>query len=288
MTITGVSVGIGQRLQWPDDYFQLFNQVSYQNFDLNRFTGIFTYSDGVSNNLSFLTRLSRNSIDQPLYPRSGSNIVASFMFTPPYSAFGGEKDYADMPDEEKYKWVEYYKWKFTAEWFTPLSNDEKLVLRAKLGWGGLGYYNSEIGYSPFERFTLGGSGLSGSFNQFYYGREIVSLRGYDEGVLTYDGGSPLIAKYTLELRYPLSLNPSATVYFLGFAEAGNTYRSYKTFEPFNVVRSAGLGVRVFLPMFGQLGLDYGWGFDSTIPYGVINNPGAGQFHFTLGANIGEL
>ncbi len=180
--------------------------------------------------------------------------------------------------------AEYYKLKFTTSWFTPLTPDKKLVLNTRAGWGFLGHYNSGIGPTPFERFYLGGSGLTGFQLD---GREIIALRGYDDQGLSPVTGGTIISKYTMELRYPISLNPSATVYALGFAEAGNTWTSIQKFNPFQVNRSAGVGVRIFLPMFGLFGLDYGWGFDAT-PYNPSHVPGSGQFHFTIGMNLGEL
>ncbi len=193
---------------------------------------------------------------------------------------------------EKFKFIEYQKYKITAEWFTQLTNKKaaegkearNLVLRTKVGYGFLAYYNKNVGFSPFERFYMGGSGLSGFQN--FVAREIIALRGYPDNSLSASTGDPIVARYTMELRYPITLNPQATIFVLGFAEAGNSYESFKTFNPFQVKRSAGVGLRVFLPMFGLLGLDYGWGFDN------INQPGAGngkgQFHFTIGGMLGEL
>ena len=193
----------------------------------------------------------------------------------------------------KYKFIEYQKYKFTAEWYTQLTNKKagegkearNLVLRTKIGYGILGIYNKKVGVSPFERYYMGGSGLSGYQN--FVAREIIALRGYADNSVSSSNGDPLCARYTMELRYPISLNPQATIFVLGFAEAGNTWAKYKDFNPFQVKRSAGLGLRVFLPMFGLLGLDYGWGFD-TIPGNPGSGNGKGQFHFTLGAQLGEL
>ncbi|MDQ3191909.1 MAG: BamA/TamA family outer membrane protein, partial [Bacteroidota bacterium] len=208
----------------------------------------------------------------------------------PYSLFakdsaGGPVDYSTLPPDEKYKWAEYHKWKFTTSWFTELA--PKLVLNTKAGFGFLGHYNNQIGAAPFERFYLGGSGLTGFALD---GREIIALRGYEEQDLSPRTGGTIISKYTMELRYPISLNPSATVYALGFAEAGNTWTSFKKFDPFDVKRSAGVGVRIFLPMFGLFGLDYGWGFDQAPNSGLnpVTGRPQGQFHFTIGMNLGEL
>ena len=285
LKISGASIGFGKRLKWPDDYFNIYIEApSYQYYDLQNYSGVFTFSDGYVNNLAARFSISRNSVDQPLYPRTGSNITFSVKATPPYSAFNN-KDYADISDQERYKWLEYHKWKFTTSHFMTLSKNKKLVLNARTGFGLMLPYNKAVGDSPFERFKLGGSGLSGI--NFIFGQEIIALRGYDDGALSAGVGDMLIAKYTLELRYPISLNPNATVYMLGFAEAGNTWQNIKDFDPFKVKRAAGLGVRIYLPMFGLLGLDYGWGFDK-----LENNPqfvpGTGQFFFTIGMNLGEL
>jgi outer membrane protein insertion porin family len=192
--------------------------------------------------------------------------------------------------------LEYYKLKFTGEWFFPLTKDNKLVLMPRIGFGFMGAYNAAKGLTPFERFTVGGSGLSG-VNQIG-GREIIAMRGYEDGALSSSAGDPLVAKYTLELRYPISLNPQATFYVLGFAEAGNSFPSFAKFNPFNVKRAAGLGIRVFLPMFGMLGLDYGLGFDTLDPWAsgfgggsdadVTNKGYYGKLNFTIGMNLGEL
>ena len=293
--ITGVSIGLGKRLKWPDDYFSTYYELGYQYYELNNFGNVFSFSDGYVNNPYFQWNLSRNSIDQPLYPRSGSSISLTLKSSIyPYSRVNGFTDYSDMDDQVKYKFLQYNKIKFTTSWFTPLSKDKKLVFNARMGFGLLNGWNKELGAPPFERFYLGGSGLSG-FN--LDGREIIALRGYDDQAISSSTGDRLISKYTLELRYPLSLNPSATIYMLAFTEAGNTWDDYKSYNPFKVKRSAGLGVRIFLPMFGLLGLDYGFGFDPVDPGAageVIHNSEImtkgyhGQFHFTIGMNIGEL
>ena len=287
--ITGTSVGLGKRLEWPDDFFSLYREITYQHYTMDKWQS-FIFNDGTSNNLSFKLVFSRNSIDQPIYPRSGSQSTFSLQLTPPYSYFrkdsaGGPVDYATLPLEEKFKWVEYHKWKFTTSWFSKLAGDKHpLVLNSKAGFGFLGNYNSQIGAAPFERFYLGGSGLTGFALD---GREIIALRGYKDGTLSERIGGTLISKYTMELRYPISLLPSATIYALGFAEAGNTWTSFKNFKPFEVKRSAGVGVRIFLPMFGLFGLDYGWGFDNVPGHPETGN-GKGEFHFTIGMNLGEL
>jgi len=296
LSILGGSVGFGKRLQWPDDYFTLYAEASAQQYDLFNYTSVFSLPDGTYNNIFGKLTLSRNSISDPIFPVSGSQLSFSAQLTPPYSKFNN-KDYSDLPPTERFKFVEYQKYKVTASWFTPLTgkrqsssgnNDGKtvrnLVLNTRIGFGFLTSYDQQVGLAPFERFYLGGSGLTG-FNQFD-GREIIALRGYDDQSLSPPRvGATLISRYTLELRYPISLNPSATIYALGFAEAGNSWLTAKQFDPFNVKRSAGVGVRIFLPMFGLLGLDYAWRFDDS-PYVPVMDKS--MFHFTIGANLGEL
>ena len=293
--ITGASIGLGKRLKWPDDYFSVYYELGYQYYELNNFGNVFSFSDGYVNNPYVQWNISRNSIDQPLYPRNGSSISLTLKSSVyPYSRVNGFDNHSDLDDQQKYKFLQYNKIKFTTSWFTSLSKDKKLVLNARMGFGLLNGWNRDLGAPPFERFYLGGSGLSG-FN--LDGREIIALRGYDDQTLSTTTGDRLISKYTMELRYPLSLNPSATIYMLAFTEAGNTWNDYKKYNPFKVKRSAGLGVRIFLPMFGLLGLDYGFGFEPVNPGAageVIHNSEIlskgyrGQFHFTIGMNIGEL
>ncbi len=277
--ITGVSVGLAQQLRWPDDYFMLRQEVAYQHYNVNQWPQ-FILSNGIANNLFYRVTLSRNSQDQQIFPRMGSNMRVSLQATPPYSMFNNQ-DYSSLSLNERYRWLEYFKWKATSEWFTRIV--ENLVLRTKAGFGFINTYNDRVGEPPFERFYLGGSGLTGFALD---GREIIALRGYDDQSVSQIIGGTIISKYTLELRYPFSLNPSATIYGLGFLEAGNTWNSFRNYNPFDVKRSAGIGVRVFLPMFGLLGLDYGWRFDDTPEFGGQTQNG--QLHFTIGAVIGEL
>lgn len=298
-SITSVGVGLGSRLKWPDDFFQIYGEFNYQYYDLQQ-SNFFIFSNGYSNNISLKGVLSRNSIDQPIYPKSGSKFTLTAKATLPYSAFDGyaDEDYATLTDQELYKYAEYFKVKFTGEWFAPITRDQKLVLHPKFGFGFLGSYNSSKGVSPFERFYLGGSGLNGTWQ--FDGREIISLRGYAGNTpISPETGGTVIAKYSMELRYPLSLNPQATIYGLAFVEAGNTYDGFKKFDPFNVKRSAGFGARVFLPMFGMLGVDFAWGFDPLDPgsSGMNDpdaNPGANSKGYTfgffpiIGMNIGDL
>ena len=296
MAIIGGSVGLGKRLKWPDNFFSMYAHVSYNYYELTNYNNVFVFGSGYANDLNLGVNFSRNSIDQPIYPKQGSNFVFSGQFTPPYSLMNG-KDYTKLSPEQRYKFVEYQKYKITAEWFTQLTNKKaaegkearNLVLRTKVGYGFLGYYNKNVGYSPFERFYMGGSGLSGFQN--FVAREIIALRGYKDNTVSSNVGDPLCARYTMELRYPVSLNPQATIFILGFAEAGNTWQNFKQFNPFQVKRSAGVGLRIFLPMFGLLGLDYGWGFDNinvNIVNDASNGNGKGQFHFTIGGTLGEL
>jgi outer membrane protein insertion porin family len=272
--INGVSVGLGQRLRVPDDYFSVYHELNYQYYELTRYSSTFLFSDGYANNINFQETISRNSVDAPIYPRTGSQFSLTLQLTPPYSLLNN-KDYAKLSDQEKYKFIEYHKWKFNAAWFTPIAWN-KLVLHTKASFGFLGYYDKGIGQSPFERFYLGGDGLSGFSLD---GREIIAQRGYPNNSLNPRGGGTIYDKYTMELRYPLSLNPSATIYVMGFLEAGNAFARFREFSPFDVKRAAGAGVRIFLPMFGLLGLDWGYGFDN-VP-GLPNRNG-GEFHFTIG------
>lgn len=269
-----MSVGLGQRLRRPDDYFNVYHELNYQYYVLQNYSSSFLFSDGYSNNFSFQETISRNSVDAPIYPRVGSQFNFTVQLTPPYSLFSG-KDYTYSTDQEKYKYIEYHKWKFGASWFTPLAFN-KLVLNIRANFGFLGYYNETIGQSPFERFYLGGDGLSGFSLD---GREIIGQRGYPNNSLNPPGGGTIYDKYTFELRFPLSLNPAATIYMLGFLEGGNAFNLWKSYSPFDIKRAAGGGIRIFLPMFGLLGLDWGYGFDN-IP--GTKNPNGGEFHFTIG------
>jgi outer membrane protein insertion porin family len=287
LNISGVSVGLGKRLKWPDDFFTLYQEVNYQYYVLNNYNATFLFNNGFANNIYYKLSIQRNSIDKPIFETRGSQIALTGQWTPPYSAFN-DKDYGpSMSDQQRYKFVEYQKYKFTTNFFTPITNKRgpdgkearNLILRTAAGFGFLTSYNNQVGMSPFERFYLGGSGLTGYSLD---GREIIALRGYSDQSLSPTTGATFITKYTAELRYPVTLNPQATIYVLGFTEAGNSWTRARDFNPFNVKRSAGVGVRVFLPMFGLIGFDYGWRLDAF--------PGMtkGQFHFTIGAAIGEL
>ena len=296
-TILGAGVGFGRRKKIPDDYFSAYYELGYQKYEVIddiRFGQLFT--NGTANDFSFKYVLQRNSISAPIYPQSGSNMTLTMKSTLPYSFFEQGVDYASQTAAERFKYLEYYKIKFTGQWYMPLTADSKLVLAPRIGFGFMGAYTPEKGITPFDRFSLGGSGLTGI--QQLGGQEIIALRGYEDNSLSTQGGDPLIAKYTLELRYPISLNPQATFYALTFIEGGNTFPSLSQFNPFNVKRSAGAGIRVFLPMFGMLGLDYGWGFDKIDSwgrgFGGVENQSIDEkgyypkLTFTIGMNLGEL
>lgn len=276
----GGSVGIGKRLNWPDPYFNLYVGVQYQAYNMKDWD-YFLIKNGSSNVLAFNLSVNRNSVDDPYqYPSQGSDISLSVLFTPPYSLFNG-KDYTQaMTEQERYKWIEYHKWKFHVKWFFPLSRDNKLVLMARAQFGYLGHYNSDK-LSPFEGFQMGGDGLAG-YN--VYGVETVGLRGYANNSLTplsnYGIYARIFSKYSLELRYPLVRQGATLVYALIFAEAGNSFLSLAEFKPFNLKRSLGVGLRVNLPVLGMLGLDWGYGFDP-IPESP-NSPSGAQFHFSMG------
>ncbi len=293
LLVIGGSINIGTRLQKPDDYFILSTGVSYQRFILNNYRAFFgDFSNGTANNIAYNLTISRSSTSEPIYPTYGSQITFTSKITPPYKffseRFGGKSyDYENLSSADRFKWVEYYKMKFTANWYTALNKhkERKFVLHTNVGIGFIGSYNKNLGLTPFERFYLGGVYLSGFLLD---GREIVNLRGYDDLSLTspnQNTGAPAIAKYSAELRYPLSTNPSATIFMLAFAEAGNTWSDLRLFSPYQVYRSAGTGLRIFLPMFGLLGFDYGWRLDDLPSYPDMAR---GQFHFSIGMNMGEL
>jgi len=288
LDIIGLTLGLGRRLTVPDDYFILRQNVSYQNYRLNNFNFgqvVFDFGKGTSNVLAYSVQLSRNSVDAPFFARSGSDVTLSLKATPPWSLMQPDRDWAALPAADRFKWAEFHKWKLTTQWFNRLTRSKSqhdLVLMLRAGYGFMGRYNSAIGDAPFERFYLGGSGLTGFQLD---GREIIALRGYDEASLSPRTGNFLVGKYTAELRFPVSLNPQATIYTLAFAQAGNTWGSAERFDPFKMYRSAGFGLRIFLPMFGPMGLDYAWRLDD-----VPNAPGMAksQFHFTIGIDLGEL
>ena len=286
MIIDGVSVGVGKRLQWPDDFFSLYGELNYQRYSLNNYSYYsFLFTNGTSNLLSLTARLVRFSTSPNLiYPREGSQFTLSVQATPPYSLLSGI-NYANASSEVKYRWIEFHKWTFKADYYYPLSFDKKLVLNSKFSFGYIGYYNKNIGPSPFENYYLGGDGMTG---YSFYGREVIALRGYTNGSLTPNDptnktravpSGNVYSKITFELRYPVSLNQQATIYLLSFLEAGKAWYELKQYNPFRMNRSAGFGVRANLPMFGLLGIDWGYGFDA-----VPGQPDANksQFHFVIG------
>ena len=270
----GGGLSMGKRLTWPDNYFIFNYGIEYKNYRLKNYALVPDFTDGYSNDFHFKFTLSRNSIDRPLYPRSGSNVAFTFQFTPPWSAFSNT-DYSTETSDQKYKWIEYHKYKFVADFYQKVYGN--LVLRFAAKYGFLGYYNSAIGFPPFERFQLGGDGLSGY--SYFVGKDIISQRGYE----VYANGSTIYNKYTTELRYPFSLSPTATIYGLAFVDAANAWDRFADYTPTKLNRDVGLGIRIFLPMFGLLGLDYGVGLDrydaATGNTGLKN---IGKFNFMLG------
>jgi outer membrane protein insertion porin family len=294
--ISSISIGLAKRLRAPDDYFTLSQALSYQYYNLNNYyTGLFTFGDGKSNNLSYTISLSRNNTyTNPVFPVGGSNFIISGKFTPPFSLISGI-DFANLGDDkefqrivngtptpdiakidqEKFKWLEFYKIKFSGEWYTSLV--DKLVLKTKADFGFLGAYNQDRGNIPFERFFVGGDGM---MNYSLDGRENIQMRGYENKSLSSLDGSIIYNKFTLELRYPISLKPSASIYALSFLESGNGYDSFRDFNPFNSKRSGGFGVRIFMPAFGLLGIDFGYGFDN--PNDLLSTPNGWETHFIIG------
>jgi outer membrane protein insertion porin family len=291
--IRGINFGLAKRLQVPDDYFTLSQTIGYQYFDLNNYyTGLFTFGDGVSNNLFYAIALSRNNTyTNPIFPVGGSSFTIGAKLTFPYSLVNnmdygnlknlaayqdanGDPDQAKI-DQERFKWLEYYKLNFEGTWYTRII--DKLILRTHAEFGFLGAYNPDRGNIPFERYFLGGDGLQ---QYAMDGRETIALRGYENQSLSSRDGSTVYNKFSLELRYPITLKPSASIYALSFLEAGNGYDNFREFNPFNSKRSAGFGVRIFMPAFGLLGIDFGYGFDSEMPNDL--NPNGWETHFIIG------
>lgn len=279
LDIVGASVGLSQRLKWPDDFFTLSTSLNYQRFKLKNYRiSSFAFDNGISNNFNVGINFGRNNAGpNPIFPTSGSQFNLAFKLTPPYSLFT-DKDYTGMPDEELYKWLEYYKITFTGKWYSKVAGKLTLLSNAELGF--LGAYNDEIGEPPFERFYLGGDGLAqGQFD----GRTTIALRGYPNSSLSSVTGGTIYNKVSFELRYPITLKPSASIYALAFLEGGNSWNGFKDYNPFNLKRSAGGGLRVFMPAFGLLGIDFGYGFD-TIPGNNTDfgQPSGWQTHFIIG------
>jgi outer membrane protein insertion porin family len=281
-SIAGSSLSLSSKLKWPDDYFQMSHTLSYEYYKVKNWSGYFIFPTGYAHSISYIFMLSRNSVNAPIYPREGSEITFSMQLTPPYSIFS-HKDYKNATDQEKYKLLEFHKWKFNVSWFTRIVDN--LVLNVRLKMGFMGCYNKDIGIAPFGRFYLGGDGMS---NWSYDGREVIGMRGYDDEALSpnVNGsavGASFFHKFTAELRYPITLNPSATVYVLAFAEAGKGWLDKRTYNPFNMYKSAGVGVRVYLPMFGLLGFDWGYGFDP-VP-GLPSSSWGSHFHISINQSI---
>ncbi len=290
--ITGGSVGLAKRLQWPDDHFVLSHALSFQHYNLKNYnTGLFTFGDGFSNNLAYTIGLSRdNTFNNPIFPVGGSSFSVTAKVTPPYSLFNGIKysrlssdpefqnpdgtPNQSLIDQKRFNWLEYYKIKFKGTWYTTIV--DKLVLRPQAEFGFLGAYNLDRGVPPFERFFMGGDGL-GAFS--LDGREIISLRGYPNQSLSSQDGNTIFNKFSLELRYPITLKQMASIYALTFVEGGATYDSFKNYNPFQINRSAGLGIRIFMPAFGLLGIDFGYGFD---PIPGTFQPNGWETHFIIG------
>ena len=299
--VYGFSAGLGNRLKWPDNYFVLYNQLSWQTYKLtNWFSNYFIFDDGTSHNFSYTLGLSRTSTDQQIYPRQGSDLSFTVQLTPPYSLFrhkdkanldaSGKPAYVSNPRDinydkwtapDRYRWIEYHKWSFKGSLYTKLVGDLVLMTRAQFGY--LGYYNRKWGYSPFEGFLVGGDGMSG-YNS--YGSEVIALRGYENYSLTpyratayssngYSYAGNVYDKFTVELRYPIVMQPQSTIFALVFLEGGNCWADIRDFNPFQIKRSAGVGVRVYLPVIGLLGIDWGYGFDD-------KTNGKSQFHFLIG------
>ena len=293
---SGITVALGRRLEWPDNYFTLSNSLSLLLYDYENYPGL-PSKKGKTTNLGLNTTLSRNSIDAPMYPTQGSTITLSVTLTPPYSLISNNKSYLDY-DSTRYKWVEMHKWMFDSRFYLKLLGSKKLeggrslVLETKAHFGFVGRYNKKLGQGPFERFVMGGAGLAGGFNSYVLGQDIIGLRGYQDNSLTppYSKvpgitqlpGGVAYTKLGLELRYPVSTSQSATIYGFLFTEAGNNWGTIKEFNPFNLKKSAGAGVRLFMPAFGLIGLNWAYGFDPLTPGQKISGS---QFHFTIGQQI---
>ena len=283
LQMAGLTVGFGKRLKWPDDYFTFMADAGYQLYSLKNWEYLYYMQNGTSNSIVMGVTLSRNSIDNPLYTRRGSTFTLSFHATPPASLFG-KKDWkalseanTDESKRELYRWIEYWKLKLNMRTYTPLTDPDgrwTLVLMTRADFGLLGSWNKYL-KSPFETFYVGGDGMSGSYT---YATETIALRGYDNGAFTppgYDGYA--YDRFVMELHFPLMLSTSATIYPLAFVEAGNAWTSVKEFNPFDMKRSAGFGARIYLPMIGMMGIDWGYGFDK-----VFGKKGGSNFHFVLG------
>ncbi|MGB5668517.1 MAG: BamA/TamA family outer membrane protein, partial [Maribacter sp.] len=313
-SITGISAGLAKRVQWPDDFFTISHSLGYQLYEFNNYNiGLFNFGNGKSNSFAYTFGISRNALSGGrIYPRGGSNFEITAKITPPYSLFSNKdfksiteeseallEEISTLPqndsriselnsqreklEEERFKWLEYYKLNFKGDWYTALVGD--LVLRTNAEFGFLGNYNQDIGDVPFERFFVGGDGL-GNFT--LDGRDVIQLRGYENQSLTprdpltgQQEGGLVYNKFSMELRYPLTLKPSASIYGLAFLEGGNAFNNFQEFNPFQIKRSAGLGLRIFMPAFGLLGIDFGYGFDQDYSPNSVG-PSGWQTHFIIG------
>ncbi len=284
--LNGVSFSLGRRLKWPDNWFSLTHSINLNQYILNNYPG-YLFSTGESYNLNFTQEISRDSRNHNIFPTGGAYLRFTIQATPPYSLLN-KINYATASDKQRYKFTEYHKWKFEAQWFETVIG--KLVFKGQAQFGFLGSYNSAVGQSAFERFKLGGDGMQGF--DFLQGSEIIAMRGYSNNsvipvganpTIAQSSGSPIFTKYVMELRYPVINSQQATAFMTVFGEAGNTWNQFRDFNPFNVRRSVGVGAKIFLPIFGLLGIDYGYGFDN-IP--GITDANKGQFHFSIAQQMG--
>ncbi|HMR55744.1 MAG TPA: outer membrane protein assembly factor BamA, partial [Cyclobacteriaceae bacterium] len=298
---SGVTIGFGRRLEWPDNYFSLTHSLSYLVYNYKNYFGGASNilpAEGRTNEIMFTTTLSRNSIDNPMYPTAGSTISLAVNLTPPYSQWRDKSYYENV--NQRYKWTELHKWMVDAKFYLKLVGSQKpdgrsLVLETKAHMGFIGTFDRSLGPGPFQRFLVGGDGLAGGFNSFVLGQDIIGLRGYPNNSVTpplyslrgtqqangIEGGI-VYNKFGVELRYPVSTAQSATIYGFLFTEAGNNWDNYRDFNPFNLYKSAGVGARIFMPAFGLIGLNWAYGFDR-LP-GASDKSGS-QFHFTIGQQI---
>jgi outer membrane protein insertion porin family len=296
---SGITVGFGKRLEWPDNYFSLTSSLSFLVYNYNNYFGSSTLpAEGQTNEIMLTTTLSRNSIDNPMYPTTGSTISLALSLTPPYSLWRDPAFYQDI--NTQFRWTELHKWMLDAKFYLKLIGSQKpdgrsLVLETKAHFGFIGAYNQELGVGPFQRFLMGGDGLAGGFNSFVLGQDIVGLRGYPNNAVTpplyalrgqqrldeIEGGI-VYNKFGLELRYPVVTGQSATVYGFLFTEAGNNWNNYQDFNPFSLYKAAGVGARIFMPAFGLIGLNWAYGFDK-LPFS--NDISGSQFHFTIGQQL---
>lgn len=291
LIVSGVTLSLGRQAKWPDDFFVIRNSVSYLKYDLFNYPGRLGFGTGDANSFTLNTTIARSSSDNPMYPRRGSDLSLGVAMTPPYSLWRNI-DYETAENADVYKWVEYHKWNFDARFYQTVIG--KLVLAPRIHFGFIGSYTDRAGVGPFERFVLGGDGLTGQ--NFVLGNDVIGLRGYPNpntqsigptSLTPFDAdkqilGGTMFTKYVMELRYPVSMAQSATIYVLTFLEGGNSWNDFNKYNPYQLYRSAGMGVRIFMPAFGLLGIDYGYGFD---PIPGTNIPSGGQFHFSIGQQI---